>query len=213
MQSSRRRPPHPINGDNDTVTDLTNKILNPQYKQIIKDSGIAALYESHRRIEILPHEGTTKTAFNKLLKQVIIEPAKRRDKDGFKNINSREIKFKVWRYLADSTYDVEFTDAQIADAAKHIWQRFDTEYNFKQNRQRYPMLQQRVAEWLAGLPLGIDYTYHDIIERSKAWHDMDFTEEQAGKICENWFKFLAFKLVQMWQYYDVDPHTSSTETN
>lgn len=119
-----------------------------------------------------------------------------------KNTNTNEFRQTVYKYLCDSVYDFE---GNQAETAKHICERFESEYNYKQNRQRLPNLQNRVAEWLAGLPLNIDYTYAGIIATAEKWHDCKLTESQADMICERWFAFLAMRLLQLWKLHDCEP--------
>ena len=191
------------------MTDLTyileDASLVWNYADIVKQSGdmVQVLLESdNKNAAIIAKEGLTRTEFNKIVTEIIIEPAKRRGKNGFKNINSKEMKHLVWNYLGEGCYD--FEDERLDAQAAHILERFRSEFNFSQNIRRIPNRHERVADWLAGLPLGIDYTYFDIITTSDAWHDMTFTDEQAEMICNDWFKFLAFKLIQMWQHFDLD---------
>lgn len=125
-----------------------------------------------------------------------------------KNTNTKQFRNTVYAYLTDSAYSFDETglpDTQ-ANRASHIWERFDSEYNYSQNRARYPSTQARVASWLSGLPLHIDYTYCDIITRAEQWHDCTLTDKQRDMVCERWFDFLAMKMLQMWQLYGIDPH-------
>lgn len=122
-----------------------------------------------------------------------------------KRTNSREFRAMVFAYLADAAYS--FDDTGLPDTqsnrARHMWERFDSEYNYSQNRIRIPSLQLRVAEWLSGLAINIEYTYCDIIARAEQWHETKLTDKQADAIIDQWFKFLAMSLIQMWNKHGV----------
>lgn len=123
-----------------------------------------------------------------------------------KRTNTREFRGMVFAYLADA--DSSFEETGMTDTmtnrAKHMWNRFNSEYNYPENQIRIPSLQLRVAEWLSGLALSVDFTYSDIIATAEHWRESTLTDEQAERICEQWFKFLAMSLLQMWKRYDVD---------
>lgn len=87
---------------------------------------------------------------------------------------------------------------ELVRAAHHA---FTTEYDYPENRRRYPNRQQRIAEWLVGLPVNIAYMNHDILTLAVAWGSipLNFTDRQADKIVDNWFNFCAAKLDQLFR--------------
>ena len=99
--------------------------------------------------------------------------------------------------------------AEAGARASYIWARFVAEYDYPANRLRYPNLQERVSQWLAGLALNIAFTYSDIIEISEQWHECKLTEKQADKIIDGWFYFMAFKLIQCCKANGVNVYGSS----
>lgn len=111
-----------------------------------------------------------------------------------KRTNTKEFTAIVNRYLLDSVYDFEGSDTE---KAQHIWARFQSEYNYKNNRIRLPNLQDRVAEWLSGLALNIEFSYYDIRKRAESWHECKLTDSDAERIYHNWFPFLASKLIRL----------------
>lgn len=117
-----------------------------------------------------------------------------------KNTNTNEFKETVFAYICDSVYDFE---GDQSTTAQHIRDRFESEFNYSQNRTRYPNMQRRIANWLAGLPLNIAYTYHDITEIAEKWHNCTLTEKQRETVQENWFNFLAMKTLQLWRKHNV----------
>jgi len=119
-----------------------------------------------------------------------------------KRTNTNDFKSVVFQYLADSAYGFDGTQAE---SAQHIRNRFESEFKHPDNKRRTPNHQARVADWLSGLPLNIAAYYVDIIAVSEKWHDCQLTEKQADSICENWFNFLAFNLIQLWAKHGVAP--------
>lgn len=123
-----------------------------------------------------------------------------------KNTNTKEFKEKVFTYLCDSLYDFEGDrEARV----RRIWEKFQSEFNYPYNRQRTPNLQARVADWLQGLPLNIDFSYVDILARAEEWHECKLTEKQAETIENNWFNFLALKLLQMCKAHGIDVYAAA----
>lgn len=125
-----------------------------------------------------------------------------------KNTNTKAFRATVHAYLAQSILDYTGEDTESARAA-YIWQRFDSEYNYSDNVRRYPSLQERVAQWLQGLPLNIAYTYCDIIALAEQWHECKLTEKQADAVIERYFSFMAFRLIQLWEKHGIDVHKAS----
>ena len=115
-----------------------------------------------------------------------------------KNTNTAEFKNIVWRYIADCVIDCEAENMTQSEKFAYLRERFKKEFNYSANVVRYPNLQKRVAEWLAGLAIGIEFYNFDIIARAEKWHECKLTDAQSDRIVENWFDFIAFKLIQRW---------------
>lgn len=113
--------------------------------------------------------------------------------------NTNEFKKMYFKYILDSieSEDVELNTPE--DKIRHFWQRFESEANYKYNRQRYPNLQKRVSEWLKGLPFSFHYSNYDIIELAKKHKQLpdNPTEKQENKILDNYYNFTAFKILQL----------------
>lgn len=84
------------------------------------------------------------------------------------------------------------------DKIKFFFDVFNEEFNYIQNRKRYPNLQNRICEFLRGLPscINIDYTDYDIITNGKKWGYCQ-TEKKETAFIENWFNMIAFRLIQI----------------
>jgi hypothetical protein len=120
-----------------------------------------------------------------------------------KNTNTKEFTRKVWTHLKSGAYDVD-ENMTFAEFAAYSWERFDSEYNYEQNRRRYPQLQVRVKEWLSGLALTVACYNGDIVNVLEEWHDCQLTDKQVDRLVLNWFNFLSFKLIQLWREYDIE---------
>jgi hypothetical protein len=117
-----------------------------------------------------------------------------------KTTNTNEYNNKVKAYLLErvdsSGYDQDpQTDREKFDFLLGC---FKSEMGW--NIERVGM-QTALKEWLSGLPssLTVDFTYCDIIATAKAWGSLEesSTEAQIDKICQNWFNFVAVKILQL----------------
>ena len=124
-----------------------------------------------------------------------------------KNTNTNAYKATVFAYLAASTYDFDETGKPDTEEnrAQHIRDRFEGEFNHDYNKRAFPNNQARVADWLAGLPLSIDYTNHQIIQTVQDWHGCTLTDKQCETVVSNWWSHLAFKLIQLFAKHDIAP--------
>jgi hypothetical protein len=124
----------------------------------------------------------------------------RRKDSTMKNTNTKQFRETVFNYLCESLYDFDGTQA---DCAKRLRERFEREYNYPDSKRREPNNQARVASWLSGLPINIACYYSEIIEVSESWHECGLTDAQKDHVCENWFNFLAFKTLQLWDKHGI----------
>ena len=120
-----------------------------------------------------------------------------------KNTNTSAFRAIVYRYLLDSIYSEDCPATDDKSRAEYIFYRFQMEYNYPDNIRRIPNTQARVAEWLSGLALNIEYTYCDIIKRTEIWHECKLTDKEADTVIEQWFTFLAMKLIQLWRVHGL----------
>jgi len=122
-----------------------------------------------------------------------------------RNTTNRK-KHPVFPYL-ESVVSEEFTGT-MPERLKQVCEAFQSEYNYPDNKRRYPNLQLRFAEWLMGLPnsLNVEYRNFAILELAVKWESIpkDATEKQEDKIIENWFSFAACKFFQLCKFHKVD---------
>lgn len=97
--------------------------------------------------------------------------------------------------------DSDFNEdgATFAEQAQEVLKSFDSEFNYHQNKIRYPNNQERIAAWLQGLPSQCTVPFYnsDILEQAKkARHlKIDATEKAEQVYLDNWFNVMANKLI------------------
>lgn len=122
-----------------------------------------------------------------------------------KRTNTNEFISKVYNYLLDAIEaQDENTDKSPLELVEWLADEFDRVANYPFNLQRLPNIQDRMADYLRGLPIGIDYVYFDILKVSAKWHEVDkFDDKTENKIIENWFNFLALHCVRLIEKPDL----------
>ena len=115
--------------------------------------------------------------------------------------NSKKYLINIRTYLSsaiDGTdYGVETTTP--AQKLAFLFETFDNEFNHKYNVKAYPNTQDRLAQWLAGLPSAISLPFYcyDIIELAKELQEVDtYTKKMEDRICKNYFNFMAYHLLK-----------------
>lgn len=90
---------------------------------------------------------------------------------------------------------------------KYVLDRFNSEYNYKNNKLRYPNLELRFSEWLMGLPsvIYVPFNYFDIIETNKKLHNVkEFTKEQENRLIERNFHHWATHILRYARDMKID---------
>ena len=95
-------------------------------------------------------------------------------------------------------YDNEITLNNDKEAVELFFNVFNEEYNDEYNKRRFPNLQERIMNYLCGLPsvFAVAFAYDDIIEIGKSWGYCQ-TEKNQSTFVNNWFNVLAFRLIQL----------------
>lgn len=106
-------------------------------------------------------------------------------------------------YVLDSIYvenenGDEITGLTDEQKVQWVFGHFDREFNYENNKRRYPNEQERLKNWLQGLPSCINLAYinYDIKQLGKSWGFCQ-TEVKAAKFVENWFSVMALRLLQL----------------
>ncbi len=76
---------------------------------------------------------------------------------------------------------------------------FNNEYNFDNNKKRYPNLQNRLSEYLAGLPYGFGFAYkHQILEFASSLHEIEqIPENKQDIIINNFYSHCAYMIIKL----------------
>ena len=94
---------------------------------------------------------------------------------------------------------IDSEDVELSDSEKipHLIERFKAEYEHPYIIKRYPNRQQRLAEWLMGLPLNFDFYNYKILEVAQELHGCELTDKQEDTILNNWWNHLAYHILKL----------------
>lgn len=88
-----------------------------------------------------------------------------------------------------------------------LFQAFRSEYNTPYSQKVYPSVQDRLEQWLRGLPSIINHPFsnYDILQWAIKIGTLpeNHTEKQADKILENYWRWLAASIVQLGSKFKV----------
>lgn len=117
-----------------------------------------------------------------------------------KNIRDYKNVGVQYAYILDS---IDFEGSDI-EKVKFFFDSFNAERNSAYDKRCFPNLQDRIANYIQGLPtcIGISFSDYDIIQIGKSWGYCN-TDKQAEKFVYNWFNSIAFRLIQLKRYYNL----------
>lgn len=108
--------------------------------------------------------------------------------------NSKAFKAKIRQYLLDSISEEQCADPSPEAKMRWLSSEFDRVANYPHNLKKLPKEYERMADYLAGLPIGIDYENYAILRVAAGWHELQWgdtlNDRQAEKIIEGWFILL-----------------------
>ena len=101
--------------------------------------------------------------------------------------NSKKYLNNIQAYILDSIDGTEYDIKTETPTEKldFLFDCFEVEFNYKNNKLRYPSLKGRFSEWLQGLPsaINIPHQYNKILELSKNLLEVDtLSEKQENEI-------------------------------
>lgn len=101
-------------------------------------------------------------------------------------------------YVLDCIHNENSENMSDKEAINYFFACFDKEYNDIYYKRLYPNLQERVKEYIKGLPscFGVAYCTDTIINIGKSWGYCK-TEKQTSDFVNNWFHVIAFRLIQL----------------
>ncbi len=93
------------------------------------------------------------------------------------------------------------TTTSDKDRLQFVFDCFNSEYNYTQNKKLYPSRQQRISEWFKGLPssFNLDFENYEIIRISIEWGYLpeNPTERKQQDTINNWWSRMAFYLIKI----------------
>ena len=95
--------------------------------------------------------------------------------------------------------DENRTFANDLEAVTFFFDCFEREFNHENNKKMYKNLQQRIKEWIAGLPSCFNcyYSNYDIINCGIKWGKLSGDNERKEENFVNgWFSVLALRVIQ-----------------
>lgn len=119
-----------------------------------------------------------------------------------KDLRDYKVNGCQFAYLFDCIHSDEVELTTDKKKVDYFFGCFQKEFDDEYNRRMYPNLQDRIAQYLQGLPscIGIAYTYHDILEVKKEWGGSIICDDD--RFISRWFSILAFRLIQMREYFN-----------
>ena len=120
--------------------------------------------------------------------------------------NSKEFNEMYFKYILDSINFEDFDPKNDKEKMELFWIDFDQRANYENNKKRIPNLQNRIADFLQGLPYNFKFANHEILEMAVNQKSLpkNYTEKQADKILENYWNFTAFKIIQLSKKLKID---------
>ena len=119
-----------------------------------------------------------------------------------RNTKTKEYKAKIFNYILDciDSEDIELKTPK--EKIDHFFERFESEFNYKNNRLRHPNFQDRIANYLMGLPFNFEFENYKILQLAEELHNCKLTEKEEDKIIEKYWSHLAFKIIQLKKHID-----------
>jgi hypothetical protein len=114
-----------------------------------------------------------------------------------KRTNTKEYNEAIYKYILECIDSEDVNLKTDKDKIEHFFNRFNSEYNYKNNQLRYPNLQNRISNYLQDIPFNFATWKHEIIEVAERLHECKFTDKQEDKIIANYYSHLALKIIQL----------------
>jgi hypothetical protein len=108
--------------------------------------------------------------------------------------------------IKDSSYvhDEEIEIGSDKEAVALVVNKFMETANYEDNKKRFPNLQDRIEDWLRGLPpvCSLEYKYYNIEQIGISWGYCG-TEKRAAEFVEKWWSVLAFRIIQLADIFEI----------
>lgn len=106
-------------------------------------------------------------------------------------------------YVLDCIHSDDVELSTDNERIEYFFRMYDEEYNDDYRKRLYPNEQDRIANYLKGLPscCGMAYQNYNIVQIGKSWGYALDSERKQNEFCERWFNVLAFRLMQIRNKY------------
>lgn len=114
--------------------------------------------------------------------------------------NSKKYLNNIQNYILDSIDGEGYDIKTETEKLQFLFDCFEVEFNYKNNKLRYPNFQNRFANWLQGLPssISIPHQYNKILELSKNLLEVDtLSEKLEDQIIKNYWSFMAYHIIKL----------------
>ena len=79
----------------------------------------------------------------------------------------------------------------------YLFEEFERVANHPYNLKKFPNEQDRMADYLMGLPFCFEFENYKILQLAEKLHECKLTEKQEDIILKNYWNHLAFKILQL----------------
>lgn len=121
---------------------------------------------------------------------------KKLTKEANKAINDYIIEAISW-----DGYEVDLSEATDKEKLQFVADQFKATQNYANNLKKFPNHQERLGDWLQGLPsvFNIDFENYRILELAKEWGSIpeNATEKQEDLILDGWWRFISAKIISL----------------
>ena len=119
--------------------------------------------------------------------------------------NSKQYRERIYAELLERINFEDDNGKYIEDLTprqkiEYLLATYKSEYDNSYNRKQYPNNQERLAQWLMGIPSNIDLPIYNsnILEFAAKVHGIESVpKDKENVIINNWFNHIAFILIQM----------------
>ena len=112
--------------------------------------------------------------------------------------NTKGYNARIKKYILDSIDFDHLPTETDEEKINSLLSEFERVANYPYNLQKLPNIQDRLADYLMGLPIGLEYTNYEILELTKKLHDVkELTEAQEDNILASYWKHIAFKILSI----------------
>ena len=115
--------------------------------------------------------------------------------------NTKQYRNNVYKFLLNAIEFEELGDVELSDREKidYFFSEFESQANYEYNLKRLPNNQERLADWIGGLPSCIDIPFanYDVLQLVESLHECEIPDNKKDIILSNYFNHLAYMLISL----------------